>query len=489
MSGRKLVLGILTFLLVAVPLFGQGCPPPSNIPIGNCAPKSGTPTNFSGDTGPMRTRKSIYALNATEIAELRLAFQKLRALPATDPRAWLAQGNVHCWYCAGDMSTAADVHTTWAFMPWHRDYLYMLEKILGQLVNNPSFALPYWDWNTPGACPTTGNHQQMPPPYTPKTVSSAANSLFDCYRQAVSTSTMSSSVVVNQTTTIMNNYNTFPLFFGSLTSSAALWPGPHGYVHLFVGNLAVGPAKTDMGVLETASRDPLFWAHHANIDRLWDVWVARYGTPAYPSNFLSQNWTFWNQGSPSHLIRITAADAANRSARMHYQYATPSCTPSSPITPMLLEEPETLEVGANPQTFTTEARPAARKFTLGGSTGHHVVLHLEEVTVPSDESAILRIFVGRPNATAAVMEDDHLVHELYIVPSHEPGTVHGKAAHQHSFNINIALPDAIAAEVEDAKGQVPVTIVPVTGNAEHVLNATPLAAHVKLRKPYFTAED
>lgn len=28
-----------------------------------------------------------------------------------------------------------------------------------------------------------------------------------------------------------------------------------------------------MGVLQTAARDPIFYAHHANIDRLWDVWL------------------------------------------------------------------------------------------------------------------------------------------------------------------------------------------------------------------------
>jgi len=148
-----------------------------------------------------------------------------------------------------------------------------------------------------------------------------------------------------------------------------------------------------------------------------------------------------------------------------------------------------VDLGPDPQTITTEARPAARKFTLGGSTGHHVVLHLEQVTVPSDESAILRVFVGRPNATAAMMDDDHMVQELYIVPSHEPGTAHGMASHQHAFSLNIALPDALAGEVEAAQGQVPVTIVPVGGNTEGILSVSPPSAHVKLRKPYFTAED
>ena len=28
-----------------------------------------------------------------------------------------------------------------------------------------------------------------------------------------------------------------------------------------------------MGAFETAGLDPLFWLHHANIDRLWEVWL------------------------------------------------------------------------------------------------------------------------------------------------------------------------------------------------------------------------
>ena len=29
-----------------------------------------------------------------------------------------------------------------------------------------------------------------------------------------------------------------------------------------------------MGSFYTAGLDPLFWLHHANIDRLWEVWLS-----------------------------------------------------------------------------------------------------------------------------------------------------------------------------------------------------------------------
>jgi polyphenol oxidase len=488
---------IVSFLsilaLVASLAAGQSCPP--NIPIGDCTPKAGTPTNFAGDTGPMRTRKSIFALNAAEIAELRLAFQRLRALPASDPRAWLAQASVHCWYCAGDMSTiqpADDVHATWAFMPWHRDYLYMLEKILGQLVNDPKFALPYWDWNTaPSPSCTIGSPLQMPPPYVPKTVGTATNSLWDCYRKATASSSMDPArvgpAVVSR---ILTNNNTFDLFFGGPATAAALWPGPHGYIHLWVGNqpLLVPPVQ-DMGVLESASRDPLFWAHHANIDRLWDVWISQHGTPAYPSAFLAQNWTFWNENATSRLIRMTADDAANRATRLHYQYAAPSCTPTVAPLPLLAEAEEMISLTPQAQTITTETQETPRTFSIGASTGTHVVLHLDEITVPSDEAAILRVYVNKPGANAETdIGDSHMVEELFIVPSHTPGTVRGMAAHQHAFNIKVPLPPDVAAEVESAKGKAPVTVVPVAATPAGVLSATPPTVHVQMKKPYFTVE-
>ena len=71
------------------------------------------------------------------------------------------------------------------------------------------------------------------PPY----LGSAANALFDCYRLIGPTSTMDvASVGAAKVDSILTAYNTFPLFFGSQSTVSILSPGPHGYVHLFVGN-------------------------------------------------------------------------------------------------------------------------------------------------------------------------------------------------------------------------------------------------------------
>lgn len=44
----------------------------------------------------------------------------------------------------------------------------------------------------------------------------------------------------------------------------------HGGVHLWTGGFD-GTGR-DMGAAWTAAADPIFYAHHANVDRLWTVW-------------------------------------------------------------------------------------------------------------------------------------------------------------------------------------------------------------------------
>ena len=74
---------------------------------------------------------------------------------------------------------------------------------------------------------------------------------------------------------------------------------PHGAVHSLVGNdydefgqlLDAGW----MGSFFTAGLDPMFWLHHANIDRLWEVWLGptrRHVNPTGDPAFLDTTFTF-----------------------------------------------------------------------------------------------------------------------------------------------------------------------------------------------------
>jgi hypothetical protein len=99
------------------------------------------------------------------------------------------------------------------------------------------------------------------------------------------------------------------------------------------------------------------------------------------------------------------------------------------------------------------------------------------------------VWVNKPNATPAMdEEDEHMVRELFIVPNRTPGSAHHNG-HQHKFNLAIPLPPSVAAEVEAANGQVPVTLVPVSASPEGKLNIAPTEPQtVQMKKPYFRVE-
>ena len=73
---------------------------------------------------------------------------------------------------------------------------------------------------------------------------------------------------------------------------------PHGLVHSLVGNDYDGNTVVNpgwMGSFYTAGLDPIFWLHHANLDRLWQVWLELDDSHRNPTDdpaFLDTEFTF-----------------------------------------------------------------------------------------------------------------------------------------------------------------------------------------------------
>jgi len=58
----------------------------------------------------------------------------------------------------------------------------------------------------------------------------------------------------------------------------------HGWTGGF--NPAPPPQGGDMGSVAIAAFDPIFWSHHAMIDRLWYLWQLRHGVANIPPDYL-----------------------------------------------------------------------------------------------------------------------------------------------------------------------------------------------------------
>ena len=179
-------------------------------------------------------------------------------------------------------------HGGWYFLPWHRGYLLAFEKVVRAAVVDlegpEDWALPYWNYFKDG-------QSALPPAFASRDWpdGEGTNPLFVEQRWGPA---HDGNVFVD-----LNKVNlkamTDPDFtgvsngggtgFGGIDTGFKHGGSPHGRIesqphdvtHGQVGGAAPGNPNFG-GVMSdpgTAGLDPIFWLHHANIDRLWDSWV------------------------------------------------------------------------------------------------------------------------------------------------------------------------------------------------------------------------
>jgi tyrosinase len=202
--------------------------------------------------------------------------------PSSSPYNWTNLAKIHNGYCA---------HLNWFFLPWHRPYIGYLEFIIQRYMGVPNFALPYWNWT---------NNPQIPAIFF-------TGSLNDTSRAVGPTSKLSSSWVGP---TAMSNvmgtssFTTFASNSATTQSSSAgagtLEATPHNNVHGWCG----GDMNTYMSPL-----DPLFYVHHANIDRLWVVWNQKYANTTNTA-WLNYQLQYGGTGVGSWTVQQTLSTVA-----------------------------------------------------------------------------------------------------------------------------------------------------------------------------------
>ena len=460
----------------------QACVPP--IPPGQ-------PVSFTPSTGgPVRVRKSAFELSAPEITRLKNAYAALRDLTKQkpdDPRGWFHQGQVHCWYCSGalDGLWGQEIHGGWWFLPWHRAYLFFHEQILGALIGDPTFALPYWDWDTPGRDRFPFDVYGQP--------GDTGNPLFDPTRGVGPNDRIPARFVGTTAMKNVLNSRTFADFGGSSDQEIGmgnLEGGPHGAVHVWTTDPTVdfNNPKPDMGVLASAAFDPVFFAHQANIDRIWDKWNKADPTQhTNPTNsvWLQQGFFFYDQ-SPNWTY--ISNDQMLAPELLSYNYQTPqtsagpgpiasaaAAAPAVRLAQRLSAPVVELHQGAAPKALTPEPMtvqttipPQGReKLTASATAGAApptVILRIEGVEIPADRGALVNVFLNRPDATAASGPDDPgYVGTIAVVASQAPGGV----GHKHPVirNFSFDITGKLAASL-GSDNNVAVTLVPATGTGK-----------------------
>jgi polyphenol oxidase len=454
----------------------------------NCSPPThGAAKHITfSSSATILPRKSVWDLSSTEVTRLQTAYQALRNLTTSnpnDPRGWMQQGNVHCFNCSGGYDPSnIEIHGSWWFLPWHRCYLYVHERILGSLINDTTFRLAYWDWDT------YPKHASVPPPFM------ASGSLLDIYRGAKATDIIPSSITGPAHMKIVMGTQGTKAFMGGPSNSGAMENNPHGPVHIWTGetspsqspippgcfypNTPGGPPVDqsqdgclDMGVLATAAQDPVFFAHHSNIDRLWDVWL---NTPGVQGNWTTTTWlnhkfNFYDENGD--WVYITVADVLKQQEQNNLRYsyqppqtAAPLMLAQAPVQkaqvkilkPVIVAARATgTAVGTKPHVksiaLPKEHRQNLKALAAGGARRY--LLHIDGIRVPANESALLDVFVGEPNATRDTEIGPSFVGTFSVVVS---GTRH---THNTMRNAVFELRPETAALLAD-QTNLTVTLVP-----------------------------
>lgn len=207
-----------------------------------------------------------------------------------DANSWTYWTNIHVKNCP---------HEIPYFLAWHRGYMFYFERQLRTVSGDSQLVLPYWDYY---------KNPQLPAEFTDP---AGANPLYvervnTNVQQALSMAPFSSGVLNFQ----RGQYKAFEPTFED---------APHNPIHNIIGN-----AMADM----ISPVDPIFWLHHANVDRLWVAWVAAGGGRKMPALYNS----YWSGKHiyTSSLNMLRSQTYSTRTA-LYYRYQTETMPSSLPV--------------------------------------------------------------------------------------------------------------------------------------------------------------
>lgn len=287
----------------------------------------------NAQTAPF-VRENIYTFmqSPTKVAALRRGVQVMKSRSATNPTSWAYQANMH-GTSNRPLMTAWNTcdHGTFFFFPWHRMYLYYFERILRQASGDRTLALPYWNYSDAPA------QRVLPMPF--RTPANTTNSLYESDRTGnvdVNSGNPLPATTVSYAAAFrrINFFHTTTgsSFGGRLVSQTShssngkgeLERRPHDQVHGNIGGL--------MGNPQSAALDPIFWLHHANIDRLWERWLRQGGGRANPTDnndWMNDIFTFYDENSQQ--VRLSGQDVLDTATQLNYIYDDPLTRSSSSI--------------------------------------------------------------------------------------------------------------------------------------------------------------
>jgi tyrosinase len=497
-----------------------------------------------------------FANDPTALDAFRAGVRVMRERKPDDPLGWVFQANMH-WrplfpvYVyeqadAGDDPAARLFrddpgfvpepnvfnqcpHGNWWFLPWHRAYLHFFERILRHAAGEPTLTLPYWNYSDPAQRELPAAFRepkvkgQPNPLYLPDSVTfrdrAGKDQVFPLRHAPLnqgltgvpaSATGLGALGVIPFTTSMPQPAGQG---FGSPRAcdptcgcgTGALEAGPHDKLHVLVGGSTAtaggGRRVGFMGDVPTAARDPIFWLHHANIDRLWESWLALKEGRANPEDpdWLDRAFSFYDVGPDGKpkLVSVTVRSLLS-TEDLGYRYATLEQLPRSVVAaapPAPLEGRSFQALAATPAPKRAPAEPGAhpppeeatgvrlknvgptdvrvplatgvapeglRAATKGEEKGE-LVLSLEGIEFGQAPGVYYEAYINLPAGEKPDVEGPYHVGPLtfFGLQHHQHAGGHGAA--RGALNVKLALTPRLRTLLGEAKADLKVTFVPETG--------------------------
>ncbi|MCD9646841.1 hypothetical protein HAX54_037037 [Datura stramonium] len=174
--------------------------------------------------------------------------------------------------------------------------------------------------------------------------------------------------------------------------SGSLENVPHDTVHVWTGD-KTQPNFENMGAFYSAARDPIFYARHSNIDRLWNVWRTLGGRRQdfTDPDFLNALFLFYDENS--RRVRIRVRDCLD-SRGLDYQDVTNPWVNSRP-------------------------RPRVSRRLVAGDV---IKFPSAKEVFPTNLDHVLKVMVKRPNKKKRNKKEKDEKEEILVVEGLEVDT-------------------------------------------------------------------
>jgi N-acetylneuraminic acid mutarotase len=189
----------------------------------------------------------------------------------------------------------------WYFLPWHRLMLSQFEGVIREVLHDDDFTLPYWN-------PITGNPDDL---IVPAVLRQPGTTLYNgtrwpwvnggeridlLYKDWINLDALNEKFYIDSPT-------------GNLGFNPRLDQNPHFFTHFALGG--------DMAEFSTVGADPIFYLHHANIDRLWESWNRLGNKNPTDPEYRDRKFSYGDRSGKRADLPVSLSD---RTAQLGYEY-------------------------------------------------------------------------------------------------------------------------------------------------------------------------